>query len=122
MKATARPWFPSVAAAKEKGLRVLVLHLGGKARRGALSDEFNVDTLLETDETLSFLDDADPESAAEIRARTELVLAGRFAHHVHQKTDVFFAVLEGMDVTWEIVLVDDASGEAIEPMKGEVRK
>ena len=30
-----------LAAAKEKGLRVLVLHLGGKARRGVQSDEFN---------------------------------------------------------------------------------
>lgn len=30
-----------LAAAKEKGLRVLVLHLGGKARRGAQSDDFN---------------------------------------------------------------------------------
>jgi hypothetical protein len=30
-----------LAAAKEKGVRVLVLHLGGKARRGVQSDEFN---------------------------------------------------------------------------------
>lgn len=30
-----------LAAAREKGLRVLVLHLGGKARRGAQSDDFN---------------------------------------------------------------------------------
>jgi hypothetical protein len=30
-----------LAAAKEKGIRVLVLHLGGKARRGVQSDEFN---------------------------------------------------------------------------------
>jgi hypothetical protein len=30
-----------LSAAREKGIRIITLHLGGKARRGAQSDEFN---------------------------------------------------------------------------------